>query len=201
MKEILKKMFEAKKIIAETKIKKAGKNTFSKYEYFEPEQIKELVDLACFKLNLLTQFTISDGLAFLFVHDIETAQSLQFSIPFEVPEIKATNKMQQIGGVVTYAERYLKMTAFGIVDNNLDFDTTENTKKTVEAPKQKDEVNKAWLNQKDKAGKYTKEFINSYKAKNDGVNGKLYTVEDVRKKYKVSKAVATALIDKSLDIK
>ena len=49
-----------------------------------------------------------------------------------IPEIKATNIAQQLGGCVTYTERYLKMSLFGITDNQLDFDTTENTKKQTE---------------------------------------------------------------------
>ena len=48
-----------------------------------------------------------------------------------IPEIKATNVAQKIGGTVTYNERYLTMMAFKISDNSLDFDTTENTKKTA----------------------------------------------------------------------
>ena len=34
---------------------------------------------------------------------------------------------------MTFTERYLKMTVFGIVDNTLDPDTTENTEKTAKA--------------------------------------------------------------------
>ena len=50
-----------------------------------------------------------------------------------IPDITATNAAQQLGGCMTYTERYLKMTAFGIVDNSLDPDTTENTESTVKA--------------------------------------------------------------------
>lgn len=142
MKEILLKMFKAKKEIAQTKIKKAGRNTYSNYDYFTPEQVKHLVDLACISQKLLTQFTIKNKTAYLIIFDIETLQKLTFSIPIEIPDIKATNIMQKIGGVVTYAERYLKMSAFGIVDNNLDFDTTENTKKTVNSQQQE---NISWM--------------------------------------------------------
>jgi chaperonin GroEL len=47
--DVYKKMFHAKKYIAETKVKKAGKNEFSKYDYFTPEQIAQLVYDACSK--------------------------------------------------------------------------------------------------------------------------------------------------------
>ena len=49
-----------------------------------------------------------------------------------IPEIKATNVAQQLGGCSTYTERYMKQSMFGITDNQLDFDTTENTKKQAE---------------------------------------------------------------------
>ena len=39
---------------------------------------------------------------------------------------------------MTYTERYLKMSLFWIIDNNLDFDTTENTKKNAGLKKMTD---------------------------------------------------------------
>jgi hypothetical protein len=39
---------------------------------------------------------------------------------------------------MTYTERYLKMSAFWIIDNNLDFDTTENTKANAGLKKMSD---------------------------------------------------------------
>ncbi len=149
MKNILTKLLEARKIVATTKIEKKGFNAFSNYKYFEPEQIKILVDEACFRLNLMTILTINDGIARLDVVDIETEEKITFQIPYIIPEITATNKMQQIGGVVTFSERYLKMMAFGIVDNTLDFDTTENTQKVVEKKEEKQKENVIWTSKEE----------------------------------------------------
>lgn len=139
MKEILKKLFDAKKIIASKKIVKKGVNKFSGYRYFTPEQVKELVDEACFETGLITQFVMKRNelgiTAFLYIYDVESGQKLEFEMPVEIPKITATNVAQQIGGAMTYAERYLKMTAFGITDDSLDYDTTENTKETVKEQK------------------------------------------------------------------
>jgi hypothetical protein len=52
--------------------------------------------------------------------------------------IKATNATQQIGGAVTYTERYLSMVAFDIKDNNLDFDSQDNRPKPEQKPKLKE---------------------------------------------------------------
>jgi hypothetical protein len=61
------------------------------------------------------------------VIDIETEKFLEFEMPTKIPEITATNEAQKLGGTVTICKRQLKTTAFGIAENGLDPDTTENT--------------------------------------------------------------------------
>lgn len=142
MKELLNKLAAAKAEIKATKLKKEGKNTYSNYEYFTPSQIEFLVAAACHNNKLLTSFDlIRNELGVygrLTVYDLESGEKLTAEMASAIPEIKATNIAQQLGGCVTYTERYLKMSLFGITDNQLDFDTTENTKKqagTKTAPK------------------------------------------------------------------
>jgi len=136
MKELLNKLAAAKAEIKATKLKKEGKNTYSNYEYFTPSQIEFLVAAACHNNKLLTSFDlIRNELGVygrLTVYDLESGEKLTAEMATAIPEIKATNIAQQLGGCVTYTERYLKMSLFGITDNQLDFDTTENTKKQAE---------------------------------------------------------------------
>ena len=136
MKELLNKLAAAKAEIKATKLKKEGKNTFSNYEYFTPSQIEFLVATACYNNKLLTSFDlIRNDLGVygrLTIYDLESGEKLTAEMASAIPEIKATNIAQQLGGCVTYTERYLKMSLFGITDNQLDFDTTENTKKQAE---------------------------------------------------------------------
>ena len=136
MKELLNKLAAAKAEIKETKLKKEGKNTYSNYEYFTPSQIEFLVATACHNNKLLTSFDlIRNDLGVygrLTIYDLESGEKLTTEMASAIPEIKATNIAQQLGGCVTYTERYLKMSLFGITDNQLDFDTTENTKKQAE---------------------------------------------------------------------
>ena len=136
MKELLNKLASAKAEIKATKLKKEGKNTFSNYEYFTPSQIEFLVASACHNNKLLTSFDlIRNELGVygrLTVYDLESGEKLTAEMATAIPEIKATNIAQQLGGCVTYTERYLKMSLFGITDNQLDFDTTENAKKQAE---------------------------------------------------------------------
>ena len=136
MKELLNKLAAAKAEIKATKLKKEGRNTFSNYDYFTPSQIEFLVATACHNNKLLTSFDlIRNDLGVygrLTIYDLESGEKLATEMASAIPEIKATNIAQQLGGCVTYTERYLKMSLFGITDNQLDFDTTENTKKQAE---------------------------------------------------------------------
>lgn len=151
MKELLRKMAAAKIEIKDTKVKKEGTNTFSKTDYFTPSQIEFLVATACFTNGLMTKFDLVRNelgvYGILTIYDVDSGASLEYTMATAIPEIKATNIAQRLGGCVTYTERYLKMSAFGITDNKLDFDTTENTtklsKETLPAPINVDLLNKA----------------------------------------------------------
>lgn len=136
MKSLLQKLNNAKLEIKETKIQKQGHNSFSNYDYFTPDQIEFLVAQACKNNGLLTTFDlIRNDLGIygeLTIYEIETGKNLKLQMATEIPTIKATNIAQQLGGCMTYTERYLKTSAFGITDNRLDFDTMDNTKKQNE---------------------------------------------------------------------
>ncbi len=67
----------------------------------------------------------------LILIDMESERDITFTFVTDVPEIKATNASQKLGGMMTYTERYAKSSVFGIVDNNLDFDSQDNRAKTL----------------------------------------------------------------------
>ncbi len=129
---LIKKLAKAKAEIKATKLKKEGRNTYSNYDYFTPSQIEHLVQTVCESNGLLTKFDlIRNNLGVtgqLTVFDCDSDENLTFEMATAIPEIKATNIAQQLGGCVTYTERYLKMSAFGITDSNLDFEVTKQTK-------------------------------------------------------------------------
>lgn len=124
--KLIQKIAKAKSDIKESPVKKEGRNQFSKYDYFTPTQIEGLVNHVCKANGILTKFDlIRDNLGVfgrLTIFDCESDESLTYNMATAIPEIKATNIAQQLGGCVTYTERYLKMSAFGITDSNLDFD-------------------------------------------------------------------------------
>jgi len=205
---IFQKMQQAKKHIKETKLKKAGFNSFSQYHYFTPEQIEQLVHDACEALGLFTKFDLIRNelgvYGLLSVIDAETADTLEYNMATAIPEIKATNIAQQLGGCATYTERYLKQTAFGISENVLDFDaqkqkegqatTTptagEKVPQTANKAPQTGNDDLAWLNLFDKQGNKTAKYDEIEKAL---AEGKTFTLAAIRSKYKVSKQVAEEL--------
>jgi len=198
---IYEKLQKARLIIKTSDLKKAGHNEYSKYDYYTPEQVAKLVDDACKDVNIMHLFDLKRNEYGIFgilqiINLDDITEELTFEQSTDIPQITATNIAQQIGGAVTYTKRYMLMTAFDIVDNNLDFDTTEkpSSKKTsVKNSKGKEPEN--WLNiytSKDKK-EITQEFKDCHKAIHEGVDGKKFTVHDIRKKYKVSKAVAKEL--------
>ena len=132
--EILKKISNAKILIKNTKLEKLGLNKFSNYKYFTPEQVERLVSDACENQGLLTKFDLKRNefgvIGILTIFDINSTEKLDFEMATAIPEIKATNIAQQLGGCVTYTERYLKSTAFGISENHLDFDSKDNTEQS-----------------------------------------------------------------------
>jgi hypothetical protein len=127
---IYQKLQKARQIIKDMPLKKAGHNKFSNYDYFQPEQISQLVHEAEKQTGLIHIFSLMrdcNGLhGELEIRDVETNEFINFSQATEVPLITATNAAQQIGGAVTYTLRYMLMTAYDIADNSLDFDAKDN---------------------------------------------------------------------------
>jgi len=135
--------------IKESEVSKGGKNDYSGYDYFTPEQIEELVSKECFTEKLFYKFDLIRNELGIFgrlsIYDIEDpkddkeeSEPVVYEMASDIPVIKATNVAQQLGGAMTYTKRYLMMNAFSITDNNLDHDTTQNTKK-------REEIQITWL--------------------------------------------------------
>lgn len=183
---------------------KEWKNTFSNYSYFTPEQVCWIVEKACEEFWLFTKFDlIRDELWIewqLTVFDIDTEETMQFIWATAIPEIKATNVAQQIWWCMTFTERYLKMTAFWISDSSLDFDTTENTKKTVEAKSQKKQtkdITKDWPFN-DELPRFNKEELEQLKSNTDWIKDHATSndlIQAISTKYRISKEMKMKIAD------
>ena len=190
-KNIYQKIQSCRAGIKASDLKKAGYNDFSGYPYYTPEQVDKLVNEACLTEKLFHKFELKRDQNGLYgemtIIDLESGEDISFIAATEMPKITATNASQQMGGCMTFAERYLKQTIFNIVDNNLDFDAQKPTSPKIDSkgatsPK-KNEPTKPWLN------KGTKEFEQAAQAI---IKGKR-KAKDVRKAYAVNKAVFAEL--------
>jgi len=140
MKKVLQKLQEARLEIYNSDLKKAGRNDYSKFDYYTPEQVERLVDNACSKTNTIIlcnlkadEFGLYQTLDFI---DLDSEEKISFEMRTKHGSITATNETQQMGGTDTYSERYIKMKVFQIKDNNLDIDSQDNRQKAKQEVRQ-----------------------------------------------------------------
>lgn len=131
--KLYEKLDKARELVRTTKHKKAGRNDYSKYDYFTPEQVELIVAEVCKETKMLplcslkrNEFGLYQELTLVNLEDLN--EKLSFELATVLGELKATNATQQMGGTDTYSERYIKMKVFQIKDNNLDFDAHDNGK-------------------------------------------------------------------------
>ena len=132
--KVLQQIHNAKESIKKSDLKKQGKNTHSNYDYYTPEQVEQLVFDACKIQKLFNKYDLKRTeyglMASIEVVDLDSGEKETFVQATDIPSITATNVAQQIGGAITYSERYLLQTIYGIKDNNSDFDSDSYAKKT-----------------------------------------------------------------------
>lgn len=153
------------RIMNEIKITKTGRNTFSQYDYFKPEELNLKITPWLEKYKVFPHFYTCQetfdvevceflddarGIKYVTKKEIRDIAKLElidvfgkdkpviYQIPIEKVDIKGANKMQNVGGVRTYAKRYLYMEAFNISDNRLDLDSDEMANKSKTKPASKD---------------------------------------------------------------
>lgn len=137
---IYEKLDKARKLIRETSQKKAGRNEYSKYDYFTPEQVESIVAEVAEKVKILPLCSLKRNEHGLYQElTLVNLESLEDRLVFELAtsmgSLKASNETQQMGGTDTYSERYIKMKVFQIKDNSMDFDSQDNRaveRKTVD---------------------------------------------------------------------
>lgn len=141
-------------------IKKSGKNTFAKYEYYELADFMPAVNSIFSELKLFSQVSFTKESAVLRVIDSEKPeQIIEFTSPWVEATVKGAQPIQNLGACETYQRRYLYMMALEITESDaMDAQEpqqpTKNEYKKAESPKRdmkKDALSKAWDSAK-KAG-------------------------------------------------
>lgn len=110
-------------------VKKSGRNTFSKYSYFELDDIVPPKTEIFNELQLCDIISFSDTEATLTLVNIEKPEEiLEFKSPMRDLELKGANAVQLLGGVETYQRRYLYMMVLDIVEYDQFDQAPQNTK-------------------------------------------------------------------------
>ena len=119
---IIKKLSQARKMLAARPMKKSGLNKFAGFQYFElADFLPDIVDIFA-ELNLVDTIKITNKSAVLTIHDGDNELvGLEFAcaVPDSIPVLKGQNELQAIGSMQTYLRRYLYVTALGIVENDV----------------------------------------------------------------------------------
>ena len=189
---IYQKLHNARKYIKTCDAKKEGENKHFNFTYFTPTQVSLLVHEACEESKILPLFSLKKNefghYGILIIQDLESDAKITFEMSTGIPEIRAANITQQLGGAVTYTERYLLMTAFDIKDNNLDPDTTMKQEDQTDVIPDEE---KKWINKWADKEKVT--VREDYKVIVKAAKEKGLGLTELRSYYKISKEIAAEL--------
>ena len=142
---VYEKMSNARLFMQEEGIKKLGKNTFAKYDYYKLADINTVMNKALQKFRLFTQIEVQTQIAILEIINVDnTQEKVMYSMPFIEAEMKSASKIQSWGSSVSYLSRYLILEAFQIGEAEVDVDSTEESEARAEVqpnkPSLKEEV-------------------------------------------------------------
>lgn len=167
------------------KMSKDSVNPFFKSKYFDVNQLLEHVEPLLQENGLLLLQPIQDGKVKSIIYLIETGENI-----FSEIEIKDLGNPQNVGSAITYYRRYTLQSLLGLQAEDDDANKASNPEnKNNASPSQKKEPSD-WLNLFDKQGNQTPKYLEIQTAI---AAGQKFTLEGVRKKYKVSKEVADQL--------
>jgi len=119
------------KITNELKVKKNGKNTFSKYDYFKLEDIQDALNPLLEKHNVFMHYVLSKNnlevasdesfCSTLTLFDTSDATNcVQYVVSLERAEVKGASNIQMSGATLTYGKRQAVMNAFNISEDDDD---------------------------------------------------------------------------------
>lgn len=129
---ICKALQQARVDLLATPLKKSGKNTFAKYEYFELEDFLPAVQQIFNQHSLCGVMRFDTEMASLTIYGEEG--SLEFTAPMASAELKGCHSIQNMGAVISYMRRYLYMLALEICEHDELDATTGKDKPKKTAP-------------------------------------------------------------------
>lgn len=140
---IYKKIQIVKQRILESNLKKSGENKFAGFKYYELADFTPAIINLCNEVGLFTKVTFDNEIAkLIIINSDKPDQREEYTSPMRTLELKGCNQIQALGGVETYSRRYLYMSAFDIIENDMfdgksgDTTSSEPRKLTKATPKQ-----------------------------------------------------------------
>ena len=117
---IYKKIQIVKQKILEANLKKTGENKYAGFKYYELADFTPKIIELCNEIGLFTKITFNNELATLTIINSDIPeQKEEYTSPMRALELKGCNQIQALGGVETYSRRYLYMSAFDIIENDM----------------------------------------------------------------------------------
>lgn len=159
---IWKKIQIVKQKILEANLKKTGENKFSGFKYYELADFTPTIINLCNEVGLFTKFTFNNEMATLEIINSDKADQKEiYTSPMRELQLKGCNDIQALGGVETYSRRYLYMSAFDIIENDMFDSIAGKDEKIVKDKTQTQKVIKATATQINKLKElYSEEEIN-----------------------------------------
>lgn len=137
---IFEKITNIKSDFLKANVKKSGKNKFANYTYYELADITPVLIELCKQYGIFTKFSYTKDQATLEIVNIEKPTEREiYTSPMEELELKGCNKIQALGGSETYSRRYLYMSAFDIIENDM-FDAVISEEKTETSDETKEKI-------------------------------------------------------------
>ena len=135
---VYKKLQQARLKLQSAPLKKSGRNTFAKYEYFELADFLPTIQTIFDEVGLCGTVSFGTEIASLTIVDTDATTNTQpnfviFSSPMSTAELKGCHAIQNLGAVQTYLRRYLWVAAMEIVEHDsLDATTGKDDPKKAE---------------------------------------------------------------------
>ena len=130
MKNVLKKLQDARMKLGAREIKKTGHNKFANYYYMELSDFLVPVQSIFSEIGLCGVVSFGADLATLTITDLDSAEQVLITSPMSSAALKGCHEVQNLGAVQTYIRRYLWVAALEIVEHDALDSTTGNTPKS-----------------------------------------------------------------------
>ena len=117
---IYKKIQIVKEKILTANLKKTGENKYAGFKYYELADFTPTIIKLCNEVGLFTKISFDNEIATLKIINSDKPDEVEeYTSPMRDLELKGCNKIQALGGVETYSRRYLYMSAFDIIENDM----------------------------------------------------------------------------------